>query len=140
MHPDRALEYVASARRIGAARDLAVTAAVVDAAGHPVAVVRGSGDRWHGPYMAIGKARLAAAFRRTTADLLSAWADRPLFAASLLRVLPEGVTLNPGGCPIFENGECIGAIGVGGGSPKEDDEVARSAVAEAGGSLSSDGA
>lgn len=30
--------------------------------------------------------------------------------------------------PIFENGECIGAIGVGGSSPGSDHEVARETV------------
>jgi uncharacterized protein GlcG (DUF336 family) len=88
-----------------------------------VALARGK--NWHGPYMAFGKARLAAAFRKPTSQLLEQWADRPLFAQSLTTVLPQGVTLNPGGYPIYQGGECIGAIGVGGSSPEDDDTVAR---------------
>ena len=42
------------------------------------------------------------------------------------------VTLNPGGYPIYENGVFVGAIGVGGGSPKTDDEIARVTVEEMG--------
>ena len=53
------------------------------------------------------------------------WKDRPLFPQSLTTVLPGEITLNPGGYPIFEDGEFIGAIGVGGGSPGQDDAVAR---------------
>jgi uncharacterized protein GlcG (DUF336 family) len=51
-----------------------------------------------------------------------------LFPQSLVEVLPGGVTLNPGGYPIIEDGECIGAIGVGGSSPTNDHEVAKAAV------------
>jgi 2-iminobutanoate/2-iminopropanoate deaminase len=110
-------------RELGAERGVVVTVAVVDAAGHPVALARGK--NWHGPYMALGKARLAAAFRKPTDALLDGWADRPLFAESLTTVLPGGVTLNPGGHPVVRDGECIGAVGVGGGPPELDAEIAR---------------
>lgn len=128
MNTDLALELVATGRRIGRELGLEVTVAVVDAAGHPVALARGK--NWHGPYLAFGKARLSAAFRKPTAQLLEQWADRPLFAQSLGDVLPQGVTLNPGGWPIVDaDGSCIGAIGVGGGRPDQDDEVARRTAA-----------
>jgi uncharacterized protein GlcG (DUF336 family) len=121
---DSAMELIANGRRIGRERGLDVTVAVVDAAGHPVGLARGK--NWHGPYLAFGKARLAAAFRKPTSELLEQWADRPLFAASLTSVLPGGVTLNPGGHPLIDaDGVCAGAIGVGGGRPDEDAEVAR---------------
>lgn len=123
-----ALDIIQRARQLGREHKLRVTVAVHDAAGHPVAVVRGSAKRWHGPYMAMGKARLAAAFQKPTAELVKMWSDRPLFPTSLVEVIPGGVTVNPGGYPIFLDGECIGAIGVGGGSPDQDDLVARLAV------------
>lgn len=123
---DAALELVAAGRRIGREHGLVVTVAVVDAAGHPVALARGK--NWHGPYLALGKARLAAAFRKPTGELLEQWADRPLFANSLSDVLPQGVTLNPGGHPVFHGDDCVGAVGVGGGRPEQDDEIARLAV------------
>jgi len=120
---EKALEYVLRARAIGQERGLNLSVAVHDAAGHPVAVARGKS--WHGPYMAMGKARLASAFRKPTAQLLEQGKDRPLFPQSLTTVIPGEITLNPGGYPIFENGEFIGAIGVGGGSPAQDEAVAR---------------
>ena len=122
MNTDRALELIATGRRIGREMGVEVTVAVVDAAGHPVALARGK--NWHGPYMAFGKARLAAAFRKPTGELLEKWKDRPLFAQSLTEVIPQGVTLNPGGWPVFEGDECVGAIGVGGGSPEQDELIA----------------
>ena len=129
METDDALELVAICREIAAQRDMAVTVAVHDAAGHPVAVVRGK-LKWHGPYMAMGKARLASAFQKSTAELVERWADRPMFADSLIEILPGGVTVNPGGYPIFIDGQCIGAVGVGGGNPEDDHEIARAAVEE----------
>jgi uncharacterized protein GlcG (DUF336 family) len=121
---EQALWLVLRARELGAENGLKVTVAVHDPAGHPVLVARGS-DRWHGPYMAMGKARLAAAFRKPTSVLLENWRDRPLFAESLSGVLPGGITLNPGGYPLVRDGEFTGAIGVGGGAPDQDDLVAR---------------
>jgi len=121
---EQALWLVLRAQEIGADSGLNVTVAIHDTAGHPVLVARGS-DKWHGPYMAMGKARLAAAFRKPTSVLLEGWKERPLFALSLPGVLPGEVTLNPGGYPLHCNGEFAGAIGVGGGAPEDDDRVAR---------------
>jgi uncharacterized protein GlcG (DUF336 family) len=76
----------------------------------------------------MGKARLAAAFRKPTTVLLEQWEDRPLFAQSLTEVIPQGVTLNPGGHPVILDGTCVGALGVGGGRPDQDGQVAERAV------------
>ena len=129
MDTETALELVAIVRRLAHERGLQMTVAVHDDAGHPVAVVRGKG-KWHRPYTAMGKARLASAFQKPTKDLVEQWADRPLFPQSLIEVLPGGVTVNAGGYPVIVDGECLGAIGVGGSNPDNDHAVARDAVAE----------
>ncbi len=133
MDYDRALDIMLKAKEVGKERDLQVSVAVVDAAGHPVLVARGKPDAWHGPYLATGKARLAAAFRKPTNALMEQWKDRPMFPMSLTEVIPGGVTLNAGGYPIFDGAECIGAIGIGGGSPANDGDVARLTVEAIGG-------
>lgn len=125
---EKAKLFLEKAKALGREREVEVSVAILDAAGHPVLVARGKPDAWHGPYMATGKARLAAAFRKPTAELLEQWADRPLFAQSLSDVLPGGVTLNKGGYPIFENGTCVGALGIGGGKPDFDDAIARETI------------
>jgi uncharacterized protein GlcG (DUF336 family) len=127
MQTERALRLITIGRDLAADRGFEATIAVHDAAGHPVALARGRS--WHGPYMAMGKARLAAAFRKPTADLIEQWKDRPLFPQSLVEILPGGVTLNAGGYPIFEGDELAGAIGVGGSSPPNDHELAEAIVA-----------
>ena len=133
MNYERALEIMLKAKEIGKERDLEVSVAVVDAAGHPVLTARGKETAWHGTYMATGKARLAAAFRKPTDALMEQWKDRPMFPMSLTEMIPGGVTLNAGGYPIFDGSDCIGAIGVGGGSPANDGDVARLTVEAVGG-------
>ncbi len=128
MDYDTALSLLQEAKSIGTQNSVEVSVAIVDAAGHPVLVARGKAEAWHGPYMATGKARLAAAFRKPTAQLMEQWQDRPMFPLSLNEVIPGGVTLNKGGYPIFRQGQCIGAIGVGGGAPDLDDRIARLTV------------
>ncbi len=126
MDVEQAMALVAQARAIGVERGINATVAVHDDAGHPLVVVRGK--RWHGPYMAMGKARLAAAFAKPTKDLVDMWAERPMFPTSLVEIIPGGVTVNPGGVPLFADGVCVGAIGVGGGSPQIDHEIATAAA------------
>ncbi|HLH27079.1 MAG TPA: heme-binding protein [Chloroflexota bacterium] len=128
MEYEQALAYVQRAKAIGQERGVEVSVAVHDPAGHPVLVARGKSVAWHGPYMAMGKARLAAAFRKPTAELCEQWEKRPMFAQSLTEIIPGGVTLNKGGYPLYAAGEFVGAIGVGGGSPDVDDYVARTAA------------
>ena len=133
MNYDRALEILLKAKQVGKDHGLEVSVAVVDPAGHPVLVARGRETAWHGSYMAIGKARLSAAFRKPTDALMEQWKDRPMFPVSLIEVIPGGVTLNAGGHPIFDGEECIGAIGIGGGSPENDGKIARLTVKAIGG-------
>ena len=133
MNYERALEIMLRAKQVGKDHGLEVSVAVVDPAGHPVVVARGRETAWHGPYMAVGKARLSAAFRKPTDALMEQWKDRPMFPVSLNEVIPGGVTLNAGGHPVFDGEECIGAIGIGGGSPENDGKIARLTVEAIGG-------
>jgi glc operon protein GlcG len=73
------------------------------------------------------KARTSAAFRTATADL----ARNTTNPARIASFTAAGFSLLGGGRPITENGTVIGALGVGGGSPEQDDEVAQAALREA---------
>ena len=116
MDVERALELVHNARAIAAERGINATVAVHDDAGHPLVVVRGK--RWHGPYMAMGKARLAAAFAKPTKDLVAMWADRPMFPASLVEIIPGGVTVNPGRRPRCSLMACASAPSASAGATR----------------------
>jgi len=108
----RAHEY---ARSVG----IAVTAAVVDEAGVPIAVGRMDGAASRTTELAISKAYTAAAFHLATADL-AAQARQPwlrsLVVAHHGRLLPAA-----GGIVIFDSITIIGAIGVAGGSVSDQD-------------------
>lgn len=114
MEYGRALDILLKSMEIGNDRHFEVSAAVADASGNPVLTARGKETDWHGRYMATGKARLAAAFRKSTDVLKEHWKDRPMFPMSLTEASPGGVTLNAGGYSTFDGVDCVGAIGIGG--------------------------
>ena len=98
---------------------IAVTAAVVDEAGIPIAVGRMDGAATRTTELAVSKAYTAAAFHLATADL-AAQARQPwlksLVVAHRGRLLPEA-----GGLVIFDGITIIGAVGVAGGSTTDQD-------------------
>lgn len=102
---------------------LAVTVAVVDAAGVPLALRRLDGARLHTPEAAILKARTAAIVRTATAELQAAVEGN----AALLS-FPGRMPL-AGGLPLVHEGEVVGGIGSSGGEPAEDEAVCRSGAA-----------
>jgi ferredoxin len=98
---------------------IAVTAAVVDEAGIPIAVGRMDGAATRTTELAVSKAYTAAAFHLATADLV-AQARQPwlksLVVAHRGRLLPAA-----GGLVIFDGITIIGAVGVAGGSTTDQD-------------------
>jgi ferredoxin len=98
---------------------IAVTAAVVDEAGIPIAVGRMDGAATRTTELAVSKAYTAAAFHLATADL-AAQARQPwlksLVVAHCGRLLPAA-----GGLVIFDGITIIGAVGVAGGSTTDQD-------------------
>jgi ferredoxin len=109
---DRAHTY---AKSVG----IAVTAAVVDEAGIPIAVGRMDGAATRTIELAVSKAYTAAAFHVATADL-AAQARQPwlksLVVAHHGRLLPAA-----GGLVIFDGITITGAVGVAGGSTTDQD-------------------
>ena len=108
-----------------------ISVAIVDAGGHVILVERMDGGRFHTVHSATTKAVCAASNKRpTTAQGAQAQPLDTVHAIGL--ALAAGVerwTAMEGGCPILIDGECIGGIGVSGGSFEFDERVAREAVA-----------
>ncbi|MBM4187119.1 MAG: heme-binding protein [Gemmatimonadetes bacterium] len=100
-------------------RGSTVVIAVVDDGGHLIALHRLDDTQVASVDVGIGKARTAAIFRRRSGVFEDQIKNGRL--ASL--VLP-GATPLQGGVPIFYRGKVIGAIGVSGNTPKEDEEIA----------------
>jgi len=97
---------------------------VVDACGDEKASRRMDGNGPASVALVPAKARTAIAFRQPTAQLAQNTTD----PARIASFVAAGFSLLGGGRPIVEDGMVIGAIGVGGGSPEQDDEVAAAAL------------
>lgn len=97
---------------------------VVDVCGDEKASRRMDGNGAASVTLVPLKARTSAAFRAATADLAANVTD----PARIASFTTAGFSLLGGGRPIVENEKVIGAVGVGGGTPEQDDEVARAAL------------
>lgn len=115
---------LAAARAIAQDRGWAVTIAVVDDGGHPLALERMDDCAPIGAYIAVEKARTAALGRRDSKqyeDMINggrtAFLSAPVLAGTLT-----------GGIPLLVDGQVVGAVGVSGVKPDEDALVARTGV------------
>jgi uncharacterized protein GlcG (DUF336 family) len=106
-------------------RGMKVSVAVLDASFLIKAALREDGA---GPVtldIAFGKARAALAFGCSSRQIADALAGNPLAGPSVLASVPGPVVLLPGGL-LVQNaaGAVIGAIGVAGGAPDDDEWAA----------------
>jgi uncharacterized protein GlcG (DUF336 family) len=100
-----------------------VAVAVVDTAGNLVYFERMEDTQTASFDIAIGKARTAATYRRTTRVFQDVINKAPAVAT-----LP-GVVASPGGVPIFADGKVIGAVGVSGVTGDQDEQCAKAGLA-----------
>lgn len=130
MDVDRSFEIIACARREAEKLGASMAFAVVDAAGHLVSFARMNGSSFLTTEIAIGKAYTAAGARITTADLAEMAADEVLFATGAAAATRGRLLLVPGGAPVFDGEELVGAVGASGGAAEQDAKVAAAAVAQ----------
>ncbi|MFF7245324.1 heme-binding protein [Embleya sp. NPDC008237] len=104
----------------------AVSVAVVDGAGVPVAFERMDGALRFSADLATAKARTAAAFGRATATMEEQLGDRPVFAQSFVQ--QGSWYLGRGGHPLLVDGRPVGGVGVSGDAAQYEDELARAAA------------
>ena len=106
-----------------------VAIAVVDEAGHLVVCERMDGALWVTPEIARAKADAAAGFRATTLDLEERFAKRMLFADNVATLGQYEFVFGKGGVPLVENGHVVGAVGVSGAVPADNDHAIADAAA-----------
>jgi glc operon protein GlcG len=121
---------VCVARGIAKARELGfeVAVAVVDDAGHLVACDRMDGALWVTPDIARAKANAAAGFRASTLDLEERFTKRMLFADNVAP-LGGGFVFGKGGVPLVDGDRIVGAVGVSGAVPADNDHAIADAAA-----------
>jgi glc operon protein GlcG len=106
-----------------------VAIAVVDEAGHLVACHRMDGALWITPEIARAKANASVAFHATTLDLEQRFTARQLFAGNVAALGAYQFVFGKGGVPLVEDGRILGAVGVSGAVPAENDHSIADAAA-----------
>ncbi|MEN2420568.1 heme-binding protein [Streptomyces rimosus] len=116
-----------AARR--AADDLGVrgSVTVLDAGGHLLGFRRDDTAVLISGETSTRKAYTALQLDAPTADLVDAVRPDGLFH-TLPTALDRPLLFIAGGVPVHRDGRLIGAIGVGGGAPEQDDRIARTAI------------
>ena len=125
-----ARKMISTAMGIAEKENIPIAIAVVDPGGHLIASERSDGGRFHTVHSSHTKAVCAASTKRpTTAKGAQGQELDTIHAIGLaLAAGPERWTATEGGYPIIVDGECIGGIGVSGGTWEFDDRVARTAL------------
>ncbi|MBP5119754.1 heme-binding protein [Pseudomonas protegens] len=121
---DEARRILAAARTEAQRHRWAVSIAVVDDGGHPLALERLDGCAPISAYIATEKARTAALGRRET----KAYEDMVNGGRSAFLSAPLLTSLE-GGVPIRVGGQVVGAVGVSGVKSSEDAQVALAGAA-----------
>ena len=107
-------------------RGSTVVIVVVDDGGYPIVLRRLDDTQVASVDVGIGKARTAAIFRRPSGVF-----EEQVRNGRLATLVLPGSTPLQGGVPILFEGKAIGAIGVSGNTPKEDEEIALAGAAAA---------
>lgn len=116
---------LAKARELGTP----MTVSVVDAAGRLVMCARGDGTGFFTPETSRAKAVAAAAFRRSTKEMVQQRESAPAFWANVAAILGGEALPSTGAVPILHQGMLIGAIGCGGGTGEQDHLCAEAGAA-----------
>ncbi len=117
---DTAKKIAAAAEAEAKKRNATVVIAVVDDGGHLLVLERLDDSQVGSVDVGIAKARTAAIFRRPS----GVFEDQVKNGRISALALPGAVALK-GGVPIIVEGKVVGAIGVSGNSPQEDEDIAR---------------
>jgi len=128
---DKKVLTLSAAKKMAAAaeaeaqkRKSTVVIAVVDDGGNLILLQRLDDTQVASVDVGIGKARTAAIFRRPSKEFEDQVKNGRIAALAL-----PGATPLQGGLPIIYEGKVIGAIGVSGNTPQEDEDIARAGAA-----------
>jgi uncharacterized protein GlcG (DUF336 family) len=109
-----------------------VAVAVLDAAGHPVALQREDGASMLRVDIALGKAGAAAGMGVSSGVLHKRAQDNPVFFNALSASTAGRFIPQTGAVAIRREGLVIGAVGASGGTGAEDEAICSAGVAAAG--------
>ena len=123
---EAAKAVAAAAEADAKAKGARVVIAVVDDGGHLLVLERLDDTQVASVEVGIGKARTAAIFRRPSKVFEDQIKNGRVAALGL-----AGATPLQGGIPILFEGKVVGAIGVSGETPQQDEDIAKAGAAAA---------
>lgn len=100
-----------------------VSVAILDGSGRTLLIARFDGAAFQTPEVAQGKALTAVMMRKPSKVIEDATLNRLTLAT-----FHDGRLPIQGGLPLIVDGECVGSVGVSGGSPDQDEQVAQAGV------------
>jgi glc operon protein GlcG len=121
---DAAKKMAGAAEAEAAKNKWTMAIAVLDDGGHLIYLERMDGTQIGSIEVAQGKARTAVHFRRPSKDFEDAIAANHLFVITL-----GDITAVRGGLPVMLDGKAVGAIGVSGRDPGQDEQCAEAGLA-----------
>ena len=127
---DLALTLLTRVREEAEARDLSLSAAVVDAAGHLLATQRMDGAALGAMQLAVGKAFTAVSWATPSGEF--ARSTQPGGDDWGWNTTDPRIVVYAGGIPLLVDGELVGGIGASGGTAAEDEECVVAAAAGVG--------
>ena len=102
---------------------------IVDEAGRLVLAARADNAGFYTFDTSYAKAVTSVAYKKSTKDMVENRGINPHFFDALPSVIPGGVLPTAGAVPIVREGRIIGAIGIGGGMPDQDNDCAMAGAA-----------
>ncbi|KWF91840.1 hypothetical protein WL94_13260 [Burkholderia cepacia] len=110
---------IEAASRLG----IAISIAVLDPAGHLLLLLRMDGAAFQTPDVARGKALTSVMTKQPSGVFETAVIARPTFAS-----VQDGRLPIQGGYPVFSGKECVGAVGISGGTAEQDEAIAKAGI------------
>jgi len=129
---DDATTLTAAARDAAADLGVPMSIAVMDPAGHLVALVRMDGAPWISTDVAQGKAWTSAAYGMPSDGQKAKMEPMPNFAGALTAMTHGRFTPQTGAVPVYRDGQLLGALGASGGTGDQDEAVCTQAVTSSG--------
>lgn len=129
---DEATALCAAARTTADELGVPMSFAVMDAAGHLVALTRMDGAPWVSADVAQGKAWTSAAYGAPSAAQKDKMAPMPTFATAITAMTHGRFTPQTGAVPVYRDGVLLGALGASGGTGEQDEAVCAQAVTATG--------
>ncbi len=125
---ETALQLISVAREYAATLDTPMAFAIVDAGGHPVAMLRMDGASLLAATTVLAKARTAVFCQRPTHVTVERASRFPEVWSSLASTAVPPLLLSMGGFPLECHGQIVGGFASSGGSGEQDIEVSQQAL------------